>query len=175
MQITTTKNISLHCYIGACLRSRAPFRMAFAARAAVWVLKVEGSQSWLNTTLESLWRRGKGLESFCLVSPSLYNIRGTIWVFSSFLILGQGTKLGSVVRYGSQKPCREHSQYAVLLWVSSKDPKWPPCRQHTQLQETAKFTWEGSGMWNNGCDLKAFVFVLEVKRNSLIHGLFFFD
>lgn len=149
--------------------------MAFAARAAVWMLKVEGSQRRLSTTLENLWWRGKGLGSSCLVFPLLYNIRGTIWVFSPFLILGHGTKLGSLVRCGRHKPCREHSQCAVPLRVSSKDPKWPPCCQHTQLQETAKFTWEGSGMWNNGCDLKAFVFVLEGEKNSLILGLFFFD
>lgn len=62
--------------------------MDFALRAAVWMLKVEGSKNWLRTTLESLWWRGNGLGASCLVFPLLYNVRGTVLDFSPFLIGG---------------------------------------------------------------------------------------
>lgn len=139
-------------------------------------VEVEGSQRWLSTTLESksvVEREGLGVFLFGFSFAVQYQRCHLGFLF--FLILGRGTKLGSVVRCGSHKPCRKQSQCAVLLRVSSKDPKWPPCCQHTQLWETAKFMWEGSGMWNNGCDLEASVFVLEVKKTSVIFALFFFD
>lgn len=67
--------------------------MDFALRAAVQMLNVEGSKKWLRTTLESLWWRGSGSGASCLVFPLLYNIRGTIWNFSPFLIGGTWSKI----------------------------------------------------------------------------------